>query len=93
MKQFNREAHACAKTRSYKKFALHQGVIIGGISLFWLILKTGRKPSRINYPCQQTALANVSIFLVPPAAYLLYRFCGPPEQPIQGPQLMCRCIR
>ena len=43
------------------------------LSLFWLMVKTGRRPSRIHYPCQQTALANVSIFLIPPAALLCYR--------------------
>lgn len=50
------------------------GFFIGIISLFWLILKTGRKPSRIAYPCQQTALANISIFLIPPVASMVYRY-------------------
>ncbi|MFX0107128.1 MAG: DUF362 domain-containing protein [Candidatus Hodarchaeota archaeon] len=30
-------------------------------SAFWLILRTGRKPSRLAYPCQQAALTNIQI--------------------------------
>ena len=33
------------------------------MSLLWLIFRTGTKPSRIVYPCQQAALANSSILL------------------------------
>jgi hypothetical protein len=33
-------------------------------SFIWLILRTGTKPSRITYPCQKAAAANVHIFLV-----------------------------
>jgi hypothetical protein len=29
-------------------------------SLFWFIFRTGAKPSRISYPCQQAALNNIS---------------------------------
>jgi len=31
-------------------------------SAIWLALRTGTKPSRIVYPCQQAALANISLF-------------------------------
>jgi len=31
--------------------------------LFWLIFRTGTKPSRISYPCQQAALSNLSFSL------------------------------
>ncbi len=40
-------------------------IFIGLASLCWLIFKTGSKPSRIQYPCQQAAAANVSVFLLP----------------------------
>jgi len=33
-------------------------------SVVWLIVRTGTKPSRINYPCQKAAVANINIFLV-----------------------------
>jgi len=37
---------------------------IAALSLLWIILKTGTKPSRIVYPCQRAAVANVNIFLL-----------------------------
>ena len=33
-------------------------IVFGFVSLLWLLVRTGMKPSRINYPCQQAALAN-----------------------------------
>jgi hypothetical protein len=38
-------------------------VLIGILSMIWLALRTGTKPSRITYPCQRAALAN-SIALI-----------------------------
>jgi hypothetical protein len=38
-------------------------LLIGLSSSVWLILRSGTKPSRIAYPCQQTAAAN-SLFLL-----------------------------
>jgi hypothetical protein len=35
---------------------------IAFVSAFWLILRTGRKPSRIHYPCQQAAIVNIRTF-------------------------------
>ena len=35
------------------------------ISFIWLILRTGTKPSRANYPCQKVARFNVEISLTP----------------------------
>ncbi len=43
------------RTRRHAK----KGIIMLGIaSLLWLLFRTGSKPSRIAYPCQQAALAN-----------------------------------
>ncbi|MFW9961847.1 MAG: hypothetical protein ACFFDV_12580, partial [Candidatus Thorarchaeota archaeon] len=36
--------------------------IIALVSTVWFVLRTGTKPSRVLYPCQQAALANISIF-------------------------------
>ncbi|MFX0185419.1 MAG: DUF362 domain-containing protein [Candidatus Hodarchaeota archaeon] len=33
------------------------------VNLSWLIFRTGTKPSRITYPCQQAALSNLSFSL------------------------------
>lgn len=45
----------------------HKGILklglLASISVVWLIIRTGTKPSRIAYPCQRAAAANVNIFL------------------------------
>lgn len=42
--------------------------VIGLLSLAWFIVRTGTKPSRAAYPCQQTAAANGAAWL---ATYVL----------------------
>jgi hypothetical protein len=69
-------SQACAKAASSESnyAQIRQGYIIGFISLFWLLLKTGRKPTRIQYPCQQIALTNIGIFLIPAFALLAFKW-------------------
>jgi len=43
-------------------------VLLGFISLLWLLFRTGTKPSRIVYPCQRAALTNT---------YILFRIIFP----------------
>ena len=38
------------------------GSFLPFMSAIWLMLRTGRKPTRIVYPCQQAAVANIKIF-------------------------------
>ncbi len=38
-------------------------VVFGLLNLVWFLFRTGRKPSRIIYPCQQEALKNISLSL------------------------------
>ncbi|MBY8996504.1 MAG: DUF362 domain-containing protein [Candidatus Thorarchaeota archaeon] len=33
-------------------------------SAFWILLRTGRKPTRVFYPCQQVSLVNIQVFKV-----------------------------
>jgi len=49
---------------------------IGLLSLIWLILRSGTKPSRITYPCQRVALANVQLWLILYMAPIIYAFHG-----------------
>jgi hypothetical protein len=42
--------------------------LIGLASLIWFMLRTGRKPSRASYPCQQVAASNGQVWL---ATYLI----------------------
>jgi hypothetical protein len=39
-------------------------------STVWFVLRTGTRPSRVLYPCQQAALANISLFKVLASASL-----------------------
>jgi uncharacterized protein (DUF362 family) len=36
--------------------------LLGLGSAIWFLFRTGRKPSRIAYPCQQAALSNIEVF-------------------------------
>ncbi|MFX0210892.1 MAG: DUF362 domain-containing protein, partial [Candidatus Hodarchaeota archaeon] len=36
---------------------------LGLVNLVWMLFRTGSKPSRITYPCQQAAVGNLSISL------------------------------
>jgi len=38
-------------------------VAVGMGSLLWLLIRTGRKPSRAAYPCQQAAMANATAWI------------------------------
>lgn len=46
---------------------------IGILSIAWLVVRTGRKPSRASYPCQQTAALNGNIWI---ASYIAPIFSG-----------------
>ncbi len=36
-------------------------IVSGTLALFWLLLRTGSKPSRFAYPCQQAALSTAAL--------------------------------
>ena len=48
-----------SKRKKYQKSLL----VFGLLNLLWFIFRTGSKPRRIVYPCQQEALKNVSVSL------------------------------
>jgi len=56
------EHHPSAETgrlRSKLEKAVYGNVVLLGVlSIVWLLLRSARKPSRLNYPCQRAALAN-----------------------------------
>jgi uncharacterized protein (DUF362 family) len=39
--------------------------LVASLSLAWFLLRTGAKPSRYSYPCQEMARANVAVFALP----------------------------
>ena len=47
--------------------------LIGILSIIWLAFRTGRKPSRVSYPCQQAAALNSNIWIV---TYVVPIFSG-----------------
>jgi len=38
--------------------------LLAAVSGFWIALRSGSKPTRIVYPCQQAALSNIQVFKV-----------------------------
>ncbi|UCE96258.1 MAG: DUF362 domain-containing protein [Candidatus Bathyarchaeota archaeon] len=50
--------------RVLKRGKFNKGLLLFGVAnLLWFIFRTGTKPSRITYPCQQAALVNISTIL------------------------------
>ena len=41
-------------------------MVAGLLALIWLILRSGQKPSRLAYPCQQAALSAASLAFAAP---------------------------
>ena len=51
---------------------LRNSLIAGAAALLWLLLRSGPKPSRLSYPCQQAAFSTASLaFGVPLVAFLV----------------------
>jgi len=48
-------------------------LFIGIASLIWLLYRSGTKPSRARYPCQQACMINVSVYLSPAILPLAHR--------------------
>lgn len=48
-------------------------VVFAVLALLWLILRTGRKPTRITYPCQQAAMGTASLVLAAPLVHAIAR--------------------
>ena len=75
------------KDRTWKAVC-GNALLLGVLSLIWLVLRSGRKPTRINYPCQRAALANSAVLLtglsVPLAARLPRTFLPGLERPLIG---------
>ena len=53
--------HSMKKYKTWSRGLWKLG-LIAVVSAIWLILRTGRKPTRIVYPCQQVAVTNIKLF-------------------------------
>ncbi|MFW9908398.1 MAG: DUF362 domain-containing protein [Candidatus Thorarchaeota archaeon] len=58
----NSKGRCPLEERERKKRRLVTLAIVAIASTVWFVIRTGTKPSRIVYPCQQAALANISLF-------------------------------
>jgi hypothetical protein len=61
-------------------------LIIGPISLAWLLFRSLRKPSRLQYPCQQMALMQGSLFV----GFIAYKGSDRFSLPKQLPKLLAK---
>ncbi|MGD9381381.1 MAG: DUF362 domain-containing protein [Candidatus Thorarchaeota archaeon] len=59
-------SHSCPSHNAHnlRKRGLWTLGILAAVSGFWIALRSGSKPTRIIYPCQQVALSNIQIFKV-----------------------------
>jgi len=61
--------HSMKKHKTQRKGLWTLG-LIAAVSAIWLMLRTGKKPTRIVYPCQQVAVENINMFHIALAASL-----------------------
>ncbi|MBE0526319.1 MAG: DUF362 domain-containing protein [Candidatus Thorarchaeota archaeon] len=52
-------SHSCDSKKPKKRLWIFG--LVAAASAIWLLLRTGNKPSRITYPCQQAAMTNIEI--------------------------------
>jgi Domain of unknown function (DUF362) len=60
--------------------ARHSFFLFGLLSILWFIFKTGTKPTRMNYPCQQASAAGGSLWLTTYAMPLVLAMRSPNDQ-------------
>jgi hypothetical protein len=80
----SRAAGADGPQHSRHRRFLPHAIVLGLLSLGWLILRTGRRPDRFAYPCQQTAFGNVSLLLGLPLAHFLRKALTGSSTPRRG---------
>jgi len=54
--------------RFLTRWLIGNSTIAGGFALLWLLLRSGTRPSRLAYPCQQAALTSAGLALAAPLA-------------------------
>ncbi|MHA2356784.1 MAG: DUF362 domain-containing protein [Candidatus Thorarchaeota archaeon] len=54
----------CPKKARENGYKLTKLGLVAILSVVWFVLRTGTRPTRILYPCQQAALANISFFKI-----------------------------
>ena len=62
--------HSMKKHKTQSKSLWVLG-LLAAVSAIWFLLRTGRKPTRIVYPCQKVAVNNINMFRLALAASIL----------------------
>jgi hypothetical protein len=74
------------KKQGKNKRRLATMTLVALVSAVWFVIRTGTKPSRVFYPCQQAALANIALFKtvasVSLPSFASLRASGGPMKPI-----------
>jgi len=60
-----------SKIKKLARSLTGNAVVVGIVSLFWLLSRSGTKPSRIVYPCQRAAATTSYTFLLYPIVTFL----------------------
>ncbi len=59
--------HDRRRHRSFlTRWVLANSIISGVLALVWLVLRSGPRPSRLSYPCQQAAVSTAVLALAAP---------------------------
>ena len=61
MSKNSKNPNVCQRRKNSRRRLVTLAVVTI-VSTIWFAVRTGSKPSRIVYPCQQAALANISLF-------------------------------
>ena len=84
---------ASRRLRGLRAWAVLNALLAGVLAVVWLILRSGAKPSRLAYPCQQAALGTATMaFGVPLGATLFSlrrRLVGALRAPVGKGLLAC----
>jgi len=64
------------RRKRIRKLLLGNIYVLGIASLIWLIIRSGKKPSRLSYPCQKAALANTMVLFGGTAVPVAVRLPG-----------------
>jgi len=62
------------KLRKFFEKVFFNSWVVGLLSLVWFLFRTGLKPTRAIYPCQQLARINIAVFGLPALLFFWGRF-------------------
>jgi hypothetical protein len=62
------ETSTCGSRRFLTRWLVGNSTAAGVFALLWIVFRSGPKPSRLAYPCQQAALASAGLALGAPLA-------------------------